>query len=333
MSARESSSEIDETAALWVMRLDDAALDMDAQADFEAWLHSDVRHVGAFARAQAVFVHLKRAKALGSDFDPASFAPHSKISDDADDDENVADEPTASTGVTRRWVLTGASAVAATGAILFFPIRRAEAQVYETKLGEVRRISLKDGSSVTLNTDSRVETLLDGAHPQIRLIRGEALFTVVSPVVIEAGKASLAVQSAILNICRLDASPIEVKVCAGEIEFARSRFSSRRLGANMQATFSSDGTVTEDKISPDALARELTWQEGMLSFEDTPLHVAADRFARYNQRHIEIADPAVGAETVTGRFAANNPEGFARAVAVGLNLRVESTTKGVMLAR
>jgi transmembrane sensor len=71
----------------------------------------------------------------------------------------------------------------------------------------------------------------------------------------------------------------------------------------------------------------------MLSFEDTPLQEAAEEFARYSDRKIEIGDVAVGAETVTGLYAANNPEGFAQAVALSLNLHVQKTSGGIILVR
>ena len=75
MSKRETSSEIDEAAAFWATRIDEAGLDDAGRAAFDGWLEGDVRRIGAFARAQAVLVHVKRAKALGSAFEPATFAP------------------------------------------------------------------------------------------------------------------------------------------------------------------------------------------------------------------------------------------------------------------
>jgi transmembrane sensor len=71
----------------------------------------------------------------------------------------------------------------------------------------------------------------------------------------------------------------------------------------------------------------------MLSFDDTPLSEAAEAFARYSDRKIRLADMAVGAETVTGLYAANDPEGFARAVALGLDLHVQSAPGGIIVSR
>jgi len=334
MSKRESSSEINDAAALWALRIDDAALDMDAQADFDAWLEGDIRRAGAFARAQAALVTVKRAKALGTEFEPSSFLREGGTQEAVDIVEPAVDEPPPRSGLTRRRILAGASALAASGAFAFFlPLRPASAQIYETGRGETRLISLEDGSTITMNTASRIEASLDDAHYLVRLIHGEALFEVAAPFVIEAGEIALHARGATFTVCRLDSRPLEVKVCEGDIEVMRDRFQTRRLGANMQATLPLNGDMIESAVTPEALARDLAWREGMLSFEDTPLQEAATTFARYSDWHIQIADPAVGAETVTGRFAANNPEGFARAAALGLNLRVQTMRDGVMLAR
>lgn len=331
MSKRETSAEIDETAAHWALRIDEAGLDEDAQAAFNLWLEGDMRRVGAFARAQAVLVHVKRAKALGSDFEPMSF------NDKVTPVEPVADLPQR-TGLTRRKMLIGASAIAATGAFaILLPIKRVSARLYETGRGETRRIPLEDGSTVTLNTDSRIAVTINAASRTVQLVQGEALFKVVAtnraPFLVEIGDTALRARDATFSVCQLDALPLEVKVCAGNVELERDTKGKRLLHANMQAIMPANGAVIERSITPETLARTLAWQEGMLSFEDTPLRQAAEEFARYSDRKIEITDPMVGAETVTGRYAANNPEGFARAVALSLNLHMQSTVGGIVITR
>ncbi len=338
MSKRETSTEIDEAAASWAMRIDEAVPTEDEQADFEAWLNGDIRRVGAFARAQAVLVHVKRAKALGSEFEPASFG---RDRAEAGNIESLADAPPGTSGLTRRRLLIGASAVAATGALaVVIPAGRATAHVYETGRGETRLVPLEDGSTVTLNTDSRIAVTIGRAHRTVQLVRGEALFKVATAsraaFTVEAGDTSLRAANATFAVCRLGERPLQVKVCAGNVEVQRTTSTpsrTRLLRANTQATMPSDGAIIERSVTPEALQRGLAWQEGMLSFEDTPLLQAAEEFARYSNRRIRIADPAVGSETVTGLYAANNPEGFARAVALSLDLHMQTSSGGIILTR
>jgi transmembrane sensor len=86
-------------------------------------------------------------------------------------------------------------------------------------------------------------------------------------------------------------------------------------------------------VSPGEVSLELAWREGMLSFEDVSLRQAADQFARYSDTHIFFSDPAIGNETVTGLFAANDPVGFARSVALSLDLQAYASANNVVLRR
>lgn len=337
MPERETSAEIDEAAAEWALRIDDVALSREEQAELDNWLQGDVRRVGAFARAQAVLIHAKRAKALGRDFEPENYG----VEDAGGEIPSIDDQQRAPALLTRRRMFFGASAVAASVAIaLFIPVRPASARIFETGRGETRLIPLDDGSSVMLNTLSKIAVSQDEGLQIVRLDHGEALFHAAggnhARLEVDAGDTSLRAQSAKFVVCRFDQEPIEIKVCEGSVQVERKRFTAgklHRLSANMRATLSTDGTIIERNVPPETIERELAWQQGMLSFEDTRLSEAASQFGRYSDRKILISDPAVAAETVTGRFASNDPEGFARAVALGLNLRARTTPDGIALQR
>lgn len=337
MPRRESSSDIDEAAAKWALRIDEAALGAGEQREFERWLEGDVRRVGAFARAQAVLVHVKRAKALGPAFEPETGESEPG---DGDSRESVDGEPEPAV-FTRRRLIAGASAMAAAGAIAFvIPTRQAAAHVYRTRRGETRSFTLEDGSTVSMNTDSEIAVRIGESERRATLVRGEALFTVAGgakdPFVVETDDVSVRARNATFALCRLDDRPFELKVCEGSVELQRGPFIWRRtrlLGANTEAILAADGSILERNVTPERLERGLAWQEGMLSFEDTPLSEAAREFARYSDRRILIRDPAVRSETITGRYAATNPEGFARAAALSLDLHMQTGPSGIMLSR
>ena len=59
---------------------------------------------------------------------------------------------------------------------------------------------------------------------------------------------------------------------------------------------------------------------------------AAQEFARYTDRRIIIDDPEVARRTVVGLFVANDPEGFARAVATSFGLQAQDAADGVRLS-
>src|SRR5271168_4542846 len=64
---KETFNEIDRQAAEWAARRDAAALPVAERAAFEAWLTADSRHLGAYARAEAVLATLERVGTAGAD--------------------------------------------------------------------------------------------------------------------------------------------------------------------------------------------------------------------------------------------------------------------------
>src|SRR3546814_16115854 len=65
----------DASAAGWVAREDRGPLPAQERAQLQAWLDEDRRHLGAYARARAVFVHFDRARALGVQSGPVAGGP------------------------------------------------------------------------------------------------------------------------------------------------------------------------------------------------------------------------------------------------------------------
>ena len=138
MARRETSNEIDAAAAHWVARLDRAPLSDVDRLLFQAWCDGDIRRRGAFARAKAVMAHADRARALRSGF-PVG------------DQEGFRRTAVPS----RRDLFLGISAAAGVAGIaLLGTVTLLQPRKLSTAKGEVRRVPLADGSSVTLNTAS-----------------------------------------------------------------------------------------------------------------------------------------------------------------------------------
>ncbi len=78
---------------------------------------------------------------------------------------------------------------------------------------------------------------------------------------------------------------------------------------------------------------QLAWREGKIAFHGERLDEAAASFARYSELRIVIDDPALARQPVTGLFAANNPAGFARAVATVFDARMREGDGALVLER
>jgi len=328
---RQTSRDIDVEAAEWAARADRGPLPPDAQHALDEWLAGDIRRVGAYAKARGIALHSERARALGPRFDPDAFAAASEPG------PRMSDSP-----ARRRWLLNGVMGLAASlaaVAVVFF-LWSGPGDHYETRRGEIRVVPLADGSVVTLNTDSRIAVDYASDRRSIRLQRGEALFDVAKdrarPFVVDAGGTRVRAVGTSFTVSRLPDAPIQVLVREGIVEVsARGEARPVRMQANMRAAVASRSAapVITQPVVPDEIGRELAWREGRLVFQGETLQQAADRFARYSDIRIVIADPAVAAEPITGLYQANDPVGFSRAVASSLGLRAEIATGEVRLRR
>jgi transmembrane sensor len=331
-----SSKEIDTIAADWAVRIDHAPLNWAEESELQSWLAENSRHLGAYARARAVLSYARKAKALGSSFDPDEFLA-SQVADVADAPNSIV---TGSARPSRRHFLALGGSAAAAGIVALVGMNwSASAEAFSTKRGEIRLIPLDDGSSMTLNTASRATVTFDAKSRNVELLEGEAFFVVAKdasrPFLVQTASAGVRATGTSFSVKHVPGMPVEILVREGvvELEHDKGPLNHVRLPANSRAVFPDTGEPFTAKLGPDALGRELAWREGMLSFEDTPLYDAVEQFARYSDAVIILDNAEIGAETVTGLYAANNPVGFAGAAAVSLGLIAVPTSKGILLRR
>ena len=272
-------------------------------------------------RAQAVSLMSESAQALGPAFDPAAFEDSKPL------------------GFSRRQALTWAAGAAAVASLAALGLPAAAGVVISTKRGEIRLAPLKDGSTVLLNTESRIRVRYDRGRRFVTLLKGEAYFSVARddprPFVVEVDGRRLTTAQAGFRVRKLEGDPIDVLVDRGRVEVAPSRQARAvRIDANMRLALTDRPTTDNPRsIAPETVTRELAWREGKLAFEGETLRQAADAFARYSDTRIEIRDPALAREPVTGLFAANDPVGFGRAIARVFDARLEQDGDEVVLSR
>ncbi len=313
---------IDRQAAEWAVKRDLGKLSADEQAAFELWLAADIRHLGAYGRAEAVLGRLERV--------------HS-----GSVDQLRTRQPSESpTWARRRVILTGAVAasLAAAGFVGVAFWRNNREQVFTTGIGQVREVPLADGSLVVLNTNSRMSVKFTQDKREVHLLQGEALFDVAKnktrPFVVLVGDMRVRAVGTRFTVSMLPRRPIEVLVKEGVVELKRSgpvEGTPVRVNANTQALAPSDAPIVAAGVAQSKLDRDLAWQFGRIALDNETLRDAVDEFARYSDIHIVI-DPAVANRTVTGLFVANDPIGFAKAAAGVLKLDVQVNEREVRLS-
>lgn len=327
MSERETSKAIDDDAADWAAKVDRGPLAQEASRALDAWLASDSRRLGAFARARAIAIHSERARALGPTFDPDQFISKAKTAP----------------ALSRRSVMSLVGAAAASVAAVAVGVAySSRGTAYQTRLGEIRLAPLEDGSVITLNTASRVTVGYTDDQRTVRLVAGEAFFEVAKnpdrPFVVLAGDTAVRAVGTSFVVRRLPGQPVEVLVREGLVEVTRRSETNARavpVAANAKAVSLERGEIaaTTAVLEPAAVVRAMSWREGKLTFEGDTLEAAAEEFARYSDIRIVIADPILAKQTITGLFTATDPAGFAQAVAISLAARAEVRNGEVVLSR
>lgn len=327
MDGRESSETIETAAAQWVARMDRAPLTGPEDRQLQDWLRGDPRRRGAFVRARALWLHPGTILTAASR-SAEHTGPQPSVS------APPQSQPPGGTPMRhgRQRFLRWAGAVAASLVLSVFLFVSVPAPVaYATAKGEMRRIPLADGSTLTLNTDSRVEVYEENHRPLVKVRRGEVFVEAAAnaePLQVEVDGRRLDARAAAFVVRKLDGRPAQVVVQGGRVGLQATQTNPVTLLANMRASLrAAHGKVDVAVLSADQMHRELAWREGKLAFYGETLADAATEFARYNDIEIVFADTRLANAPITGLFAANNPAGFSHAVAEVFGARVQQRTR------
>ena len=105
------------------------------------------------------------------------------------------------------------------------------------------------------------------------------------------------------------------------------------VAMNGRAIAPRDAPIVAKPVETAEVGRELAWRVGRIAFHGETLGEAAAEFARYSDVRIQIDDPGIADQRVTGLFVSTVPIGFANAVAVSFDLRSEISGGQVRLVR
>jgi transmembrane sensor len=330
-SERKTSSRIDDAAAAWAARVDRGHLTAAEQASFEAWQANDRRCLGAYARAQAVLASMDRAQALGKDY--AFSHPQARTAGSA----ATALRPR------RSWRAAVALAAGVVSLALWWPPSWFAEPPVTTVKGELRQMPLPDGSSVTLNTATAIQTRFDARLRTVELVRGEALFDVAKdpqrPFQVQAGELTIKAIGTSFTVRRMPGQAVQVAVREGVVDILHPS-AARPLRAvhNQVVTLSAESgaarrVLVKRSVTALQVERTLLWREGLVAFEGSTLAQAAMEFERYSDVRVIVVEPELAGQSITGLFAVNNPAGFARAAASAVGARVTEHGNELRISR
>jgi transmembrane sensor len=372
---------VTEEAARWLGLLLDGN---GGSSEFFAWLEESPRHVEEFlfvladAQDLAALSPAQRlgieelSRTLGSDASESNVVPFP--SETASEPKtapthDVAGVPTASgrARVSRKPLIGWSLGIAAS---LFIAIGAAwwldgpgAWTTYTTEVGEQRAVELADGSVVHLNTDSAVSVRMTDSARDVRLVRGEALFSVERdpgrPFLVRTSNAVIQAIGTRFNVySRADRTQVAVieglvqlsnrantaesspassiensgsSAVAHDAESNRPTASAEFVGAGETADVSRTGKVSHPRaVDP---VKAVAWRQRRLVFEDDSLGEIAAEFNRYNATvKIRVVGDAATAERFSGTFDADAPEAMMQALAGDSTFRVERVENDIVIS-
>ncbi|MFO1448645.1 MAG: FecR domain-containing protein [Opitutaceae bacterium] len=317
MSADAEYDPTEQRAADWLVRRD-RGLSPAQERELTRWLAADARHAAAF-KALAETWHLV------ADLPPIL-------------DSNTR-SPFASDSPRRTSWWPAVLATAAALAIVAFGVRHrfepqgtSYAAAAATEVGTWRNLSLPDGSVIQLNTDSVVDVNFEPTLRRVRLVKGEAHFSVAKdpsrPFVVSAAAIDVRVVGTVFNV-RLRPESVDVLVTEGKVRVAppgNPDLGSVSAGQRVSIALGSETAPEVAPVSVDAveIRQTLAWTTRRLDFDETTLQDIVAEFNRYNRHKLILADPRLKDRRFGGSFPASDHGTFVRMLEDNFGVEAEN---------
>src|SRR5689334_23052977 len=242
----ESHSDIEECAALWLARREEPAWTAADESELKAWLDASIAHKIAFVRLEAGWDRARRLKALGAggQIGVVPRAGQWHTTSESISQHSVGREHPAARAV--RFLsprVFAASILVAVVTSMLGLFLWSTGPTYETPVGGTASVPMRDGSSITLNTDSAVRIALSATQRQVRLDHGEAFFEVAKdpnrPFVVDAGDKRVVAVGTKFSVRRID-NEVRVLVTEGKVRIEDASapmllFTGERQGSRSEA--------------------------------------------------------------------------------------------------
>jgi transmembrane sensor len=317
-----NSREIQARAAAWIEERESEDWSGARQVEFDAWIADSPAHLVAFLRAETVWKHADRLRALSGS---GPMRPNAT--------------GTSTRKATFLKIAAAFAVVSLAGAGAFALLQGPKAQIYSTTIGGRETLTLDDGSQIELNTNTTVRVAYEGNQRNVWLDKGEAYFNVVHnaarPFTVTLGDRRVTDLGTKFFI-RRDNDRIRVALVEG-----KARFDATPDPAPSQQTVLTPGdivTATAEKVSlareqPNSLSNQLGWRRGMLVFDHATLAQVASEYNRYNRTKLVIASAQAQNLTISGTLPATDLGAFTRLATKFFNLRVEQREGEIVVSR
>lgn len=340
-SAQLSETQARKDAAVdWFLRRQAGELSLAEASDFERWLAASPANLDAFLAAETFWTGAAQAQEH----------PHF---------HSMRTEVLRDVGRRRLMRRSGTFAVAAMAAALLGSFgyqaiapKPLVTQSFQTMVGQQAVVTLADGSTVTLNTDTVIRTK---AHPDRRLVyldKGQAFFRVAKdrrhPFVVTAAGQTVTALGTAFDL-RVDRGSLKVLLVEGKVRVegpgiptpvrsatstakdagpmpAPTRTTEMEPGSQLVALGDGDWRLTRVNVE-----HETSWLHGKIVFDDEALGDVVAELNRYSKRKIVIANESLGHARLSGIFEPGDVKDFAHALRLAGLAELKEDESGSLL--
>lgn len=305
--ADQAEDKPDEQALQWFVRLRDSEADAVARRDFDVWLAESPDHARAWAELETLWGDLDR------------LTPPKVVKTAPSIHMALPARP-------RRWrqvaLALAASLVLAAG-IMGILAQSGRFSDFRTAAGERRMIALADGSQIELAPASAIDVDLTGSRRMIRLVSGQAFFTVAKdparPFSVVARGGTVTALGTAFDVKLGLGSAVTVAVDESRVKVEVPGAAGVVVGQGQGLGYEGEAISPPGPLDPGEIG---DWRRGRLVFHDVRLAEAVADLERYGGGRIGILSREAGQRRVTAVLDARDPAAGLDMLAGGLGLRV-----------
>lgn len=328
-----------EEATEWLIEFRTGQPDAQARQRLDDWLRASPEHVRAYLEVNAIWQNTAHhdpqrqvsaeehiARALAED-NVVALSPGQRSEAAVSVNTGSRDSGRAAVA-TRRWAIAASAAFLciASGALAWWHFLQTPS--YSTQTGEQRSIALEDGSTMLLNSRSRVRVRYSEHERSIELLAGQVLFQVAKdkqrPFIVHSDDVRVRAVGTQFDVNQKPTGTV-VTVVEGRVAVSKVQ-PGRRTGsvpslpspeppasiavsageqiATSLATISSPKEVD--------LAAATAWTQRRLVFDAVALREVAAEFNRYNSRPMVLDGAQVENLVIIGVFSSTDPASLLR---------------------
>jgi transmembrane sensor len=374
------NTQIYEEACEWFVDCRAGDLDDATRHAFDCWLRKSPEHLSAYLELAAIWNEAPLLDPEGK-FDSDTLITQAALDRDnvvefsnlrAGSDSSrhdVAARAASSHDQRRRFRRRRFAAIAASivfvltaAAVLYLQTMRAP--IYATAIGEQRSLALVDGSTVELNSRSKIVVRYSTQGRNVELLQGQALFRVAKdtarPFIVKIGATFVRAVGTEFDVYqKRDGTVVTVvegrvailtdhaialpdhrvpTTALNEARQSNLEFPTIAPGqaGNILIAAGEQLTVTPNVIQiaehPN-IASATAWTQRRLVFESASLADVADEFNRYNDRQLIVADPRLETFHVSGVFSSTDPASLIRFLRARPELHIVETESQIRIEK